>query len=360
MGFSTIDLSKIAYNFDYLKSRAKTAKIYCVVKSNAYGLGLIDVVKKLDCVGADGFIVADLSEAIKLRENGINKPIIILGYTHPNLAEKLAEFDLTQSVFNIDYLFLLKCAAKKISKDIKVWLKVNTGFNRLGFLSKNTAVLKAALSFNNIVVKGIFAHLSDSAAATARTKKINKKQIKDFEQLINSKIISEKKHEENIDISLFNSGGITKDYRLYDIIRAGAALYGIGSVKDVKPALSVYACVMQINRLNKGESVGYDGAFKTKKNCKIAVLDIGYADGLNRILSKKARVYLNGSYAKIVGNICMNHCFIKLNKNQWAKIGDKAEILGEHIKVKEMAHLSKTIDYEIYCRFNTLPKNYLN
>ncbi len=360
MGFAIVDLSRVAYNFNYILSKAKTAKIYAVVKSNAYGLGLVDVAKKLDSVGAEGFIVADLPEAIKLREGGIKKPIVILGYTHPKQMEKIIVHDLIQSVYNIDYLFLLKCAAKKLSKSVKVWIKTNAGFNRLGILSHSFAELKSALRFNNIIVKGVFAHLSDSAETSMYTKKNNKKQIKNFEKLLASKTLENNDFEKKIEISLFNSGGIIKEHCLYDIIRAGAALYGIGSVEEVKPVLSVYASVMQVHRLNKGECVGYNGAFVAKKDCKIAVLDIGYADGLSRILSKKAKVFLNGGYAKIIGNICMNHCFIKLNKNQWAKMGDKAEILGEHIGVKKMAQLSKTIDYEIYCRFNNIPKSYIN
>ncbi len=352
MSFSLIDAVALKNNFDTIKKRCAPAATYCVVKSDAYGCGAVETSKRLQRFGADGFVVTKADEGVLLRKNGISKPIVVLGRTPLNKAGLLTKYSLTQSVFCEEYFNTLAATSARPP----VWLKINCGFNRLGFgLDKVLGALKK-IKNEGFDVKGVFAHLSASAPRTKLQKEINKTQIAAFDAAVAEIKAAGFK---NLSFCLCNSGGAATMQNKYDAVRIGAGLYGIGDTNALA-IKSVYATILQVNKLKIGETLGYDAGFIARKECRIAVLDIGYADGLFRCLSGKGRVYLNGEYCKIIGNICMNHCFVLLKDGMRADVGDNAEVAGKFVTAKQIAKRAATIDYEVYCRLNGEKTIYLD
>ena len=350
MGFLRVDLGVLKSNFFKANYLASGAQVYCVVKSDAYGCGMEKIAKTLQDLGASGFVVADVAEGVTLRQAGITKPITVLGYTCLKDLSVLKKYNLTQSVFNVDYLKVVKDFAKQKfdGKKLDLWLKLNCGFNRVGFggLELERAFLELCEIKKEMEFSVLFAHLRDGGATQATLINRAKKQFEEFCNL--TKIAKSFSPLKNTKLSLLNSGGLIMGLPSLDIVRTGALLYGLteGSI----PIVSFFANVLQVNTLETGQGMGYDDSFVAEKTTKIAVLDVGYADGLPRRASDLGlRAFVGGKYHPFVGSVCMNHSFVAVDED--VSVFSTAEIIGKNILPKEVAQKLKTIDYEIFCRF---------
>ena len=366
--WAEIDLDAIKYNIDSIKRRVDTKELIAVVKADAYGHGALDVSKTLVENGATKLAVAVITEAMELRHGNINTPIMILGYTPLEFAADLINYDIEQTIFDLEYAKKLSEIALILGKKAKVHVALDTGMGRIGFLINDNSlneILKIS-SLKGLEVVGIFTHF---ATADESDKNYSNKQYKKFTDF-NEKLISK-----GVNILLkhvSNSGAIIDMPNTYlDGVRAGIVLYGYYPSEDVlkqnldlKKAISIKTQVAHVKILDKNEYVSYGRKFKTERKSIIATLPIGYADGYSRALTGKAKVIINGKFAPVVGTICMDQCMIDVTDIGDVHVGDEVIVLGKDKDLKfdadDMAKAMGTINYEVLCMIKQrIPRVYI-
>ena len=366
--WAEIDLDAIKYNIDSIKRRVDTKELIAVVKADAYGHGALDVSKTLVENGATKLAVAVITEAMDLRHGNINTPIMILGYTPLEFAADLINYDIEQTIFDLEYAKKLSEIALILGKKAKVHVALDTGMGRIGFLINDNSlneILKIS-SLKGLEVVGIFTHF---ATADESDKNYSNKQYKKFTDF-NEKLVSK-----GVNISLkhvSNSGAIIDMPNTYlDGVRAGIVLYGYYPSEDVlkqnldlKKAISIKTQVAHVKILDKNEYVSYGRKFKTERKSIIATLPIGYADGYSRALTGKAKVIINGKFAPVVGTICMDQCMIDVTDIGDVHVGDEIIVLGKDKDLKfdadDMAKAMGTINYEVLCMIKQrIPRVYI-
>ena len=322
-----INIENLKYNVKMLKKLSNNKDILGVVKANAYGLGAVKIAKILNELEVNFLGVANLEEALELREAGINRNILVLGASFINdFEEAEKEKNIHMSVSTFEVLEFIKTKNLKIP----IHLKIDTGMTRLGF---NINEAKKAINFcleNNINLKGIFSHLSDTDLLTDESKKFTLEQIEKFKELTENCDI------ENIHIS--NSAGVTNfsEYIFGNLVRLGLGMYGFsGDTKDkrLKNVFTLKSKVIFIKETSDSSFVSYGRTFKLQANECYAVLPIGYADGMKKYLSKGSYVLINNMKCPIIGSICMDMTMIKIPKGEQKniKIGDVVTILNTDI-----------------------------
>ena len=366
--WAEIDLDAIKYNIDSIKRRVDTKELIAVVKADAYGHGALDVSKTLVENGATKLAVAVITEAMELRHGNINTPIMILGYTPLEFAADLINYDIEQTIFDLEYATKLSEIALNLGKKAKVHVALDTGMGRIGFLINDNSlneILKIS-SLKGLEVVGIFTHF---ATADESDKNYSNKQYKKFTDF-NEKLVSK-----GVNIPLkhvSNSGAIIDMPNTYlDGVRAGIVLYGYYPSEDVlkqnldlKKAISIKTQVAHVKILDKNEYVSYGRKFKTERKSIIATLPIGYADGYSRALTGKAKVIINGKFAPVVGTICMDQCMIDVTDIGDVHVGDEVIVLGRDKDLKfdadDMAKAMGTINYEVLCMIKQrIPRVYI-
>ncbi|MCK0498308.1 alanine racemase [Helicobacter pylori] len=357
--FVEVNTASLRHNFGAVKSIVpKDAHIMAVVKANAYGAGAIKASEIFLQEGANYLGVATLDEALELRSHFSKTPILILGYSPNSNASMLIDNDLSTMIFSLEQAEVFSQMALKSQKRLKIHLKIDTGMHRLGLEPnfKSIEIIKKIRALKGLEIEGIFTHLSN---ADAKIKTHAKNQMKAFnaflEQLLNQKIEFQYRHA-------YNSAGILSlcngnENRLLNLYRPGIMLYGFypsNGMKETCPTIlknviSLKAQIVQIRSVKKGEFIGYGEHFYTNKETLVGVLALGYADGLMRALGNRIQVAINNQLAPLIGKVCMDQCFVKLNNIQ-AKEGDEVILFGDKSAkandASEIAALLNTIPYE--------------
>ncbi|GAA8305779.1 alanine racemase [Helicobacter pylori] len=357
--FVEVNTASLRHNFSTVKSIVpKDAHIMAVVKANAYGAGAIKASEIFLQEGANYLGVATLDEALELRSHFPKTPILILGYSPNSNASMLIDNDLSAMVFSLEQAEVFSQMALKSQKRLKVHLKIDTGMHRLGLEPnfKSIEIIKKIRALKGLEVEGIFTHLSN---ADSKIKTHAKNQMKAFnaflEQLLDQKIEFQYRHA-------YNSAGILSlcngnENRLLNLYRPGIMLYGFypsSGMKEscptiLKNVISLKAQIVQIRSVKKGEFIGYGEHFYTNEETLVGVLALGYADGLMRALGNRIQVAINNQLAPLIGKVCMDQCFVKLNNIQ-AKEGDEVILFGDKSTkandASEIAMLLNTIAYE--------------
>ncbi|GAA9402916.1 alanine racemase [Helicobacter pylori] len=357
--FVEVNTASLRHNFSTVKSIVpKDAHIMAVVKANAYGAGAIKASEIFLQEGANYLGVATLDEALELRSHFSKTPILILGYSPNTNAFMLADNDLSAMIFSLEQAEVFSQMALKSQKRLKIHLKIDTGMHRLGLEPnfKSIEIIKKIRALKGLEVEGIFTHLSN---ADAKIKTHAKNQMKAFnaflEQLLNQKIEFQYRHA-------YNSAGILSlcngnENRFLNLYRPGIMLYGFypsNGMKETCPTIlknviSLKAQIVQIRSVKKGEFIGYGEHFYTNEETLVGTLALGYADGLMRALGNRIQVAINNQLAPLIGKVCMDQCFVKLNNIQ-AKEGDEAILFGDKSAkandASEIAALLNTIPYE--------------
>ncbi|MBN2775699.1 MAG: alanine racemase, partial [Prolixibacteraceae bacterium] len=288
--------------------------------------------------------VAD--EGVELRNAGITTPVVIMN-PEPYSFQNIIDYKLEPNLYSTELLHEFSNVSRyNALTDYPVHIKIDTGMNRLGFKTKEEILIvtETIKKSGSIRISSVFSHLagSDDPGLDSFTTE----QIKTFEVLSNL-LTSTFKYK--IQRHILNSAGIERfsDYQL-DMVRLGIGLYGISSAGNrLKNISTLKTTVSQIKNIEPDETIGYNRKGRVSKPSKIAVIPIGYADGLKRSLgNKNGRVYINGHYVPIIGNICMDMCMIDVTDKD-VKVGDSVEIFGPHIPVSELAEKTGTIPYEI-------------
>ncbi|PDW33226.1 alanine racemase [Helicobacter pylori] len=357
--FVEVNTASLRHNFSAVKSIVpKDAHIMAVVKANAYGAGAIKASEIFLQEGANYLGVATLDEALELRSHFPKTPILILGYSPNANASMLIDNDLSAMVFSLEQAEVFSQVALKSQKRLKIHLKIDTGMHRLGLEPnfKSIEIIKKIRALKGLEVEGIFTHLSN---ADANIKTHAKNQMKAFnaflEQLLNQKIEFQYRHA-------YNSAGILSlcngnESRFLNLYRPGIMLYGFYPSNEMKESsqtilknvISLKAQIVQIRSVKKGELIGYGEHFYTNEETLVGVLALGYADGLVRDLGNRIQVAINNQLAPLIGKVCMDQCFVKLNDIQ-AKEGDEVILFGDKSAkandASEIATLLNTIPYE--------------
>ncbi len=359
--YAEINLDAILQNILYMEQlSAPGTKFMGVVKSDAYGHGSVPIARKLEPYEMIyGFGVATAEEAQMLREGGIKKPIVILGYSFPYSYEMLVKEEIRPAIFRFDTIEKLMQAAQKIGKTVKVHIKVDTGMNRIGITpdKEGLSFVRELMGRKEIEIEGIFTHF---ARADEEDKTNAEKQLGTFQDFIHMI-----KRELFLEIPIkhcANSAGILEIPQAdMDMVRAGIGMYGLspsGVIKSdipLKPALSLYSHIVYLKTIEKGQSVSYGGTFTADRTMRVATIPVGYGDGYPRGLSNCGYVLLHGKKAPILGRICMDQFMVDVSEIPEAAQGDRVVLLGsdgkERISAEELGALSGRFHYELICGF---------
>ncbi len=347
-----VNLDALVNNLNYFKKKVKQGtKIMAMVKAFSYGSGSFEIANILQFHNIDYLAVAYADEGVELRKAGIKTPIMVMNPDEQSF-DAILKHNLEPEIYNFRSLKLLEEATRTNiipdNKPVKVHLKLDTGMHRLGFTAEEIdELIKRLLDLNLIYVQSVFSHLASSE--NPEDDEFTRQQIKIFEQMA-EKIRSNTDHP--IMMHILNSAGISRfPEAQFDMVRLGISLYGIatsgvdnGKLENVSTLKST---ISQIKHIRKGETIGYNRKWKAEKDMKIAIVPVGYADGLNRKLSNGiGSVYIHGSMVKIVGNVCMDMCMADISEIQ-AEEGDDVIIFGKLHPIEELAETLQTIPYEV-------------
>ncbi len=354
--WAEINLDNLAFNVNEIKRRLPdTTKMMAIVKANAYGHGDKLIANELQNMGIDLFGVSNLEEAISLRHADIKGNILVLGSTPENVAKDIWGFNVTQTVYSLEYAKSLNDCARANGVTINCHLKIDTGMGRIGFNCDDIDEITKAYNLSHLNFTGIFSHLSSADDLTDEGKEYTKMQAEKFDKTVslleNRGITFKLKH-------LQNSAGILNcPHFKYDMARAGVILYGIGidTCEEItlKPVMELKSVVSMVKNVKKGDAISYSRRFIADKDMRLATVPIGYADGYLRAFSNKAKMIVNGHFAKIVGSVCMDQLILDVTDIPGVKQGDIVTVVGKdgdcEMTFKELATLADTIHYELAC-----------
>ena len=352
-----IKLDAIHENVVNAKALTKPGtKLMAIIKADAYGHGAVMVAHTLEDV-ADAYGVAILEEGIELRQSGINKPILILGYTPAPLYPAMIKYDIATAVFEYDMAERMSEAAEKIGKKAKVHIKLDTGMSRIGFKQDDESleVIKKIAKLPGIEIEGCFTHFA------TMDEKDKTKAMKQFERYMyfvkrieDAGITIPVKHVSN------SAGIIEKQEVNLDMVRDGICVYGMYPSDEVDktklkltPAMEIKSYVSFVKTLEAGVEIGYGGTYTTTKETTVATIPVGYADGYSRALSNRGRVLIKGKSFPIIGRVCMDQFMVDISELPEIRQGDEVTLVGrdgdEYISIEEMADMSYSFNYEFVC-----------
>lgn len=365
--WANVDLDALAHNYNEIRGHvSKDCRFLGVMKADAYGHGAVPVSHALAELGAEYLAVSNLEEAVQLRRGGVRLPLLILGYTPAAYAENMVYLDLTQEVHSLQYALELDEALKGTNFVLNVHLKLDTGMTRIGFDTRTQQELDQiieAARLTHLHAEGAFMHFCVADSMEESDVLFTKMQYDRFRTALDymkaNDVVPELCH-------CCNSGAtiLHPEYAM-DMIRPGVITYGIHPSADtlgrmdLKPMMSVHTSIAQIRHIPAGTDVSYGRTYTSDKPRTIAVLTIGYADGLQRRLSGAASFVLHGVRVPIIGRICMDMCMVDITNVPQAQIGDEVLVIGEGNTCDDMAEQLDTISYEVLCGINKrIPRIY--
>ena len=341
-----INLNSLEHNLKKITSKIKSkTKVMAIVKANAYGSDMVRVAKKLENLNVDYFAVAYSFEGVKLRRNGITKPILVLIPQVENIKEIVSN-GLEPSLYSFYFLnHFISYLNEYSARPFPCHFKINSGLNRVGFKSEEIDLAISKIkNCQKIKLVGLYSHLA--ASEDENEKEFTLAQINKFSKTA-SKISSQIGSSPMLHMS--NTSGIFNYPECeFDMVRSGIGLYGYNNYlnQELVPVHSLKSVIAQIINCNKGESVGYNRSFFCKNDMKVGVIPIGHADGISRSFSKNAYVFISGKKAEVLGNICMDVLMINLNGINCDE-GDEVVVFDSKNNAEDFAKSVGTISYEI-------------
>ncbi len=351
--FAVIDLDAIAYNVAALKARVGPgAALWAVVKANAYGHGAVPVARAALAAGASRLAVARIREGVELRQAGIEAPILVMGYHLPNEAEAAVAHDLIMTVNDVAFARALDDQARDAGKTTPIHVKVDTGMGRFGLLPEELLdFLESVTRFPHLELEGLWTHF---ATADEPDKGFARQQFAMFRY---AAFLARDRFEIPM-LHAANSAAILDLPETYlDAVRPGIAIYGLYPSGEVsmdaalRPALTLVSHVGRVRTLPPGASVSYGRTFIARRHTRVALLPIGYGDGIHRLLSNRGQVLIRGQRAPIIGRVCMDNIMVDVSAIEGVQEGDEAVLIGrqgdEVITAEEVAAWAQTINYEV-------------
>ena len=356
--WAEIDVDALISNIKEIRKITNPdALLMAVVKADAYGHGVSECASILLKNGADFLAVAECDEAIQLRRNGIDAPILILGASFDEEIDDIVNFDITPTVFEYSFAKKISDCALKKGKTVKIHIKIDTGMSRLGYLAGvcDSEVVDEIIKISHlpcIEIEGIFSHLS---TADEKNTEYTMLQFERFMTLCNmieqSGLLIPIKH-------IANSAAIMNYPNMHlDMVRAGIILYGLYPSEDVdksklklKKVMTLKSRITHIKEVSDNRGVSYGKTYITDGRTKIATVPVGYADGYTRMLSGKAKMLVTSQPVEVIGRICMDQCMIDVTNVHNINIGDEVIIFGaDTVTADTLSSWLGTINYEIVC-----------
>lgn len=359
---SEIDLQALQNNLKIIRQLADDRTVIAVVKADAYGHGSVEISRKLLSEGISHLAVAFTEEAKILRESGIDAKIIVL-FDRSDIADYFA-YDLVPVICDMDAAAAFSKEAKKRGKKISVHLNIDTGMGRTGFMAENSVSASALISeMEGIELEGLLSHFSEAdssnkSAAVQQLEVFNKIR-RDIQEKTGRKLIA---HMSN------SAALLSLKTALLDAVRPGLILYGYSSFHEsygLRPLMKIKTKILSLRKLPSGAPVGYGRSFITKRESKIAVVPVGYADGYNRLFSNNAEMLVRGRRVPVAGRICMDLTMIDVTEVEDISEGEEVVVLGQQggdtITAKELSVRINTIPYEIITSLGSrAKKEYIN
>ncbi len=347
-----VDLTALQNNVKIIQGTTRTP-IMAVVKAFAYGHGFIPVTQAAVKAGVKWFGVARPRMALKMREEGIECNILVLGYIPPERIEEMIQIDVSLTIWTAEHLKQVTQVASRTNRPAKVHLLVDTGMGRLGCMPEETlALASSASTAENVYLEGLFSHLARADELDIET---TSDQERKFHQIIQDldqqELLPEIIHMAN------SAGSLAHPKTHFNLIRPGIAIYGlppssaVSLPEGIQPVLSWKTVLASIKELPPNHGVSYGHKYITTKNELVGVIPVGYADGYRRVPGNE--VLIKGKKAPVVGQVCMDQCIIQLEGIPNPRVGDEVVLIGnqgdEEITTDQVAQIWNTINYEVTC-----------
>ncbi len=370
--WAEIHMDRLAYNYRQIRAKlAPETKYMALVKADAYGHGAIPVAKKYEELGADYFAVACLNEAVELREAGITAPILILGYTDPSFTGELLDYHVTQTIYDEELARQFSREAQSRGKRLRVHLKADTGMSRLGFLcdeghlDESTAILAKVARLSGLEAEGLFMHFS--VADSDEEDKVAYSRI----QVARYTALCERLEALGVTFPFRHCAAsaaiLNYPQAHFNMVRPGIIQYGlhpdpstVGRM-DLRPVMEEKTRVASVKWMPKGTTISYGRTYTLERDSLVAVIPVGYADGLFRLLSNRQQMLVRGRRVNQIGRVCMDMCMLDVTDVPGVKIGDEVTVFGDGLPLEEKSDAAGTISYELLCAVSPrVPRIYLD
>ena len=348
--YGSVDAPALVSNLSLVRRLSPAARVMAVVKANGYGHGILQVAHSLDA-GVDAFAVATVDEAVALRDAGTKKPICLLsGFASIDHVSILHAFRIEPVIYCEEQIDMLERAQP--SGAIPVWVKINTGMNRLGFESRRTSKIFLHINSSPVLeVRGVMSHFACADDLESDFTDCQLERFKSCTQGIDA------------DLSIANSAGILKwPNSCLNWVRPGLMLYGVSPFPGIaanelglQPAMNLYSTIIAVNRLPSGGSVGYGLKWTSEAEIRVGIVACGYGDGYSRNASPGAQVLIEGRRADVVGVVSMDTLAVDLSQHPHVGVGSSVKLFGEGLPVEEVAAAAGTIPYETLASINSRP-----
>lgn len=365
-----IDLDAMTYNLEHIKKNlAPKTQVIAVLKADGYGHGAVPLARRIQKDPEIwGIAVATVEEGEELRNAGITKPVLILGYTYQEDYQKIAKLDFRPAVFKLSMAKELSKAALEAGKTLKIHIKIDTGMTRIGYrdVKKDVPEILEISKLPGLEIEGIFTHFARADEADKTPALVQYEKFQEFIRAL---------EQEGLHIPMkhcSNSAGIIRMQEAnLDAVRAGIILYGLYPSKEVerepvplKPLMSLRSHIAYIKTVEPGVEISYGGIFTTVRETRVATIPVGYADGYPRGLSNKGSVLIRGKRAPILGRVCMDQFMVDVTEIPEAEELDQVTLLGKDgedcITMEELGELSGRFNYEFACCISKrVPRVYL-
>ena len=351
-----LNLEHMTWNLERIKAKVKVP-IMAVIKANAYGHGLLDIGRHLDNCNIDALMVCKLQEAIDLKKSGVTCPVYNFGPLLPQACEEIVRYDIGQFLSSSGYEHLIE-AARKQNKRVKVHIHIDTGMNRMGIpYSEASSFLKTLLSYPEFQIRGISTTLTEEEAFDTEQR----------ERLLAASLLLERAGLSSVKRHAASSAGIFSSRPVYlDMIRPGIALYGYypnhesareNSLK-LKPVMQFKTRIAEVKSLQPGDSASYHRLYKAQKQERIAVLPVGYSDGIPPRIVDKGVVLMRDKKCPIIASITANHMIVRLPPGMDVSPGEETVLIGSQgrqtVSADDYAAWAETSNYKILIGLNPL------
>lgn len=360
-----IDLDAIRHNIRAVHERAGVP-VMAIIKADAYGHGAVEIARHID--GDCAFFgVSSILEALELRQAGIEKPILILGYTPVAAFPEAIRQGIRPAIFRYEDALALSQAATALGMTAKFHIAVDTGMSRIGFqvTPEEADICARIAALPNVEAEGLFSHLATADCADLTRARHQAALFDQFDEMLHSRGVTIRLRH------LDNSAGVMNFHCKYELVRSGIVTYGMypstevdPSVLDLRPALRWESRITHLKTLEPGREIGYGGTYTTTRPTRVATVPVGYADGYRRNLSGRFYVLIRGKKAPILGRICMDQMMVDVTEIPDAALNDTVVLVGKsgdlNISVEEIATQGDSFNYEFVCGISRrVPRVYL-
>ena len=360
-----IDLDAIRHNIRAVHERAGVP-VMAIIKADAYGHGAVEIARHID--GDCAFFgVSSILEALELRQAGIEKPILILGYTPVAAFPEAIRQGIRPAIFRYEDALALSQAATALGMTAKFHIAVDTGMSRIGFqvTPEEADICARIAALPNVEAEGLFSHLATADCADLSRARHQAALFDQFDEMLHSRGVTIRLRH------LDNSAGVMNFHCKYELVRSGIVTYGMypstevdPSVLDLRPALRWESRITHLKTLEPGREIGYGGTYTTTRPTRVATVPVGYADGYRRNLSGRFYVLIRGKKAPVLGRICMDQMMVDVTEIPDAALNDTVVLVGKsgdlNISVEEIAAQGDSFNYEFVCGISRrVPRVYL-